>query len=875
MNRDEEMRGPETDGALGQQPPAAPSGGDSQGEPAPKAAPESGVLEFPVVGVGASAGGLEALEALFKRISLDSLAFVVVQHLSPDHESRLTNLLARSTRMHVLTAVDGTKVVKNGVYVLPPNAEVEIEDGVLRLRPLPASPGPRRHVIDQFLRSLAADQGTGSIGVVLSGGGSDGTLGLKAIKAEGGITFVQDPGTAIQPGMPQSALDSGSADFCLTPGEIADELMRISSHPYLAKVRPPRKANFEALQKLLALLRKTVGVDFTLYKHSTIERRIERRMALHRLERIEDYLRYAEASPAELDILYRDILIGVTNFFRDREIFEELKKTVFPRMFEHRSQEQPIRIWSAGCSSGEETYSLAICLLEYLGDKASSHQIQLFGTDLDDDAIRTARHGVYPKSIELDVSAERLQRFFSRTDREYQISRNIRDMVIFATHNLGKDPPFSRLDLICCRNVLIYMQPQLQRKVLRIFHYALNPDGFLALGTSESVGDAADLFSLLDRKLKIYAKKSAPPAAVFDMVFESVSTTLEADRMRPGTHRPLMSVQQIADRKVIERYAPPGVVINESLEVLQFRGKLGPYLDPTPGAATLNVLKLARTELLVELRGTIHRALTEDLPTSSAKIPLRQGSELSMVMIDALPLHDSGARGKSLLVLFRETAPGLLAPQAEQTEVEESDDPQVLQLERELSSTKEYLQSVIEELETSNEELKSSNEELQSSNEELQSTNEELETSKEELQSTNEELATVNEELQNRMSELSRSNDDLQNVFLAVRVPVLIVGMDMRIRRFSKAAEEFLGLMPEDVGRPIGHLRALLNTPNLEPLVAEVINSINPKELEVKGGDGVSYSMRIMPYKTLEHAIRGALIEFRVAPQAKATREKH
>src|SRR5262249_27798551 len=350
-------------------------------------------------------------------ISLDSMAFVVVQHLSPDHESRLTNLLARSTTMNVVTAMDGTKVVKNVVYVLPPNADVEIDESVLRLRPLPADPGPRRHVIDQFLRSLAADQGAGAIGVVLSGGGTDGTLGLKAVKAEGGITFVQDPGTAIQPGMPQSALDSGSADFCLAPGEIADELMRISSHPYVAKLRPARKANLEALQKLLALLRKTVDVDFSQYKQSTIERRIERRMALHRLERIEDYVRYVESNLSELDVLYRDILIGVTNFFRDREMFEELKETVFPRIFGHRSADQPIRIWSAGCSSGEETYSLAICLLEYLGEKASLYQIQIFGTDLDDDAIRVGRHGVYPKSIELDVSPERLLRFFSRTER--------------------------------------------------------------------------------------------------------------------------------------------------------------------------------------------------------------------------------------------------------------------------------------------------------------------------------------------------------------------------------------------------------------------------------------------------------------------------
>ncbi len=858
---DDKAPGLQTDGTGAGQPIGAPPPiPESHAETAAQPSRQSTTLDFPVVGVGASAGGLEALEALFKRISSDGMAFVVVQHLSPDHESLLTNLIARTTRMNVFTATNGTRVVKNGVYVLPPNAEVEIEDGTLRLGPLLASPGSRQHLIDQFFRSLAVDQGQGAIGVVLSGGGSDGTLGLKAIKAEGGITFVQDPGTAIQPGMPQSALHSGSADFCMPPGEIADELMRISSHPYLAKIRPARRTNVETFHKLLSLLRKTCGVDFTQYKQTTIERRVERRMAVHRLERVEDYLRYVEANPSELDLLYRDILIGVTNFFRDREVFEELKNTVFPRTFQYRSSDQPIRLWSAGCSSGEEAYSLAITLLEYLGDKRSDYKIQVFGTELDDEAIRIARHGVYPKSIELDISADRLQRFFSRTDSEYQISRNIRDMLIFAEHNLGKDPPFSRLDLICCRNVLIYMQPALQKKVLRIFHYALNPDGFLVLGTSESVGDTADLFSLVDRKLKIYSKKNAPPTAVFDMAFGPLNAP-EIDHIAREPHRPLMTVQQIADRKVIERYGPPGVVINESLEVLQFRGRLGAYLDPTPGAATLNLLKLTRPELLVELRGTIDRALIENLPSSSAKLHLKVGNETHSVVIDALPLHDPGARGKSLLILFREVT--VVPPQHELSTSERDDaDPQVVQLERELLTTKEYLQSVIEEVETANEELKSSNEELQSSNEELQSTNEELETSKEELQSTNEELATVNEELQNRMAELSRSNDDLQNVLFSVQSPILIVGMDLRLRRFSRAAEEFLGLLVGDIGRPMRHLKLATNSDNLEQLISEVIHSVASKEQEIRDGKGAPYIMRIAPYKTAEHSIRGAVIEF-------------
>ncbi len=822
---------------------------------------QSAVLDFAVVGVGASAGGLEALEALFKRIQLDNMAFVVVQHLSPDHESNLTQVLGRSARMKVVTASDGSKVVKNVIYVLPPSAEVEIEDGILRLRPLVPAFGHGRHLIDQFLRSLAADQRGGAVGVVLSGGGSDGTLGLKAIKAEGGITFVQDPGTAIQPGMPRSALDSGSADFCLTPAEIADELMRISSHPYLAKVRPPRKANAAALQKVMVLLRQSAGVDFTQYKQSTIERRIERRMAVHRLEKLEDYLRYVEANPPELEVLYRDILIGVTNFFRDRGVFEEIKTTVLPRIFDRRSREQPVRIWSAACASGEEAYSLAICVLEYLGEKAAEYQVQIFGTDLDEDAIRAARHGLYPKNIELDVSPERLQRFFSRTDREYQISRNIREMVIFADQNVAKDPPFSRLDLICCRNVLIYMQQPLQKKVLRIFHYALNLDGFLVLGNAESVGDAADLFSVVDRKLKIFSKKNAPPAAVFDIISGHIPIP-EPDRPATDARQPMISVHQLADRKVLEKYGPPGLIINDSLEVLQFRGKVGAYLDPTPGTATLSLLKLARPELLVELRQVVHRALTDNRPASSGKIHLKQGKDITTLVLDALPLEDAATRARTLLVLFRETSPiAVEAPRLKKGH----GDPKVRELERELSTTKDYLQSVVEQLETANEEMKSSNEELESSNEELQSTNEELETSKEELQSTNEELATVNEELHNRMSELGRSNDDLQNILASTQVATLMVGTDLRIRRYSKSAEELFGLIPGDVGRPIGHLHMVTNTPDLEQIVSEAINGVTATEMEIKAGDGKGYLMRISPYLTGEHAIRGAMIELQRA----------
>jgi two-component system CheB/CheR fusion protein len=554
------------------------------------------------------------------------------------------------------------------------------------------------------------------------------------------------------------------------------------------------------------------------------------------------------------------MLIGVTSFFRDREVFETLKNSVLPRILERRSPESPIRAWIAGCSSGEEAYSVAMCLLEQLGDKAQSTKIQIFATDLDEDAIRQARTGTYRSNIELDVSAERLRRFFVRKEEEYQVSRQIRDMVVFATQDLTKDPPFSRLDLVCCRNVLIYMQPALQKRVLRVFHYALNPDGFMLLGTSETVGEAAELFSVVDRKLKIYFKRNIPASATFDFGFEGQHLPVEEPARGQHEARPLLTLQQLADRKVIERFGPPGVVINDALEVLQFRGRTGPYLEPAPGAATLNVLKLARPELLVELRNTIHKALSENFQASSGPVQVKAEQGYREVAIEALPLQEAGVPPRCLLVLFREMTPPPAAKPASETN--EPKDPRLIELERELSSTKNFLQTTIEELEAANEELKSANEELQSSNEELQSTNEELETSKEELQSTNEELATVNEELQNRMAELGQNNDDLQNVLSVSHNPLVIVGLDLRIRRFSQSAERLLNLIAGDIGRPIAHLTGTLNTPRLELLVADAVNNVVAQEVELSTADKHNYFLRILPYKTADHAIRGALLEF-------------
>jgi two-component system CheB/CheR fusion protein len=836
--------------------PAAPA----KSAPAPDhEAPPAYLPKFPIVGIGASAGGIDAVATLLQRLASDSIAYVYVQHLAQGQENSLKDVLSKHTPAAITIAADGMRAEANSFYVAPAHTEITIHEGVFSVRP---ADGPAARLqIDTFLRSLAQDQKSAAIAVILSGTGTDGTLGLQAVKDEGGITFVQDPTTAAHPGMPQSALDSGFADFCLTAEEIADELMRLSAHPYVARAQRPPVLNKEPLNRIFTTLRDIFSVDFGLYKQSSIERRIQRRMALHKTESLEDYARSLDKDSTELNLLYHDLLIGVTSFFRDKEPFEALKGTVFPRIIDHRDPEVPIRIWVPGCSSGEEAYSIAICLLEFLGERAGRQRVQIFGTDIDEQALERARTGIYPNNIEVDVVPARLQRFFARAEKGYQISRQIREMVVFARHNLGKDPPFSRLDLISCRNVLIYLQPALQKKIVRVFHYALNPAGMLLLGSSESVSD--DLFQTLDRRLKLYVKRNVPAHAAFDVIFGGISAGGgdEHGRPRPEARTPL-TAQQLADRKVIEKYSPPGVVISENLDVVQFRGRTGPYLEPAPGNATLNLLRLARPEFLIELRQAVKKSFTEALPVSSSPIHLKDASGVPMnVRIDVLPLFDASASTKSLLVLFNDLRV-LEEKPPEVISTSEEGNPRVLELERELATTKEYLQTTIEELETTNEELMSANEELQSSNEELQSTNEELSTSKEELQSTNEELSTVNEELHHRLAELSISNDDLMNLMTSPALATVIVGADFRIRRFSVAAEKLLHLVPADLGRPLSYLAGAIRMNDLENVVAETVGAVAARTVRVTFADGSSYDLRISPYKTADQAIRGAVLEF-------------
>jgi two-component system CheB/CheR fusion protein len=806
-------------------------------------------------GVGMSAGGLEALGPLLAHATLDRIALIVVQHLAPAHESVLPALLSKSTSVPVLLAEDGMRIAPRHVYVIPPNADLAILDGVLQVMTPPTTTVPRLP-IDFFLRSLADDQADRAIGIVLSGTGSDGTAGLLAVRAAGGLTFVQEPASAKYDGMPRQALEAGAADAGLTPEAIARALNALGKHPHSGRLHHPRPEESRGIAKILVLIRSAFGTDLSLYKPSTTERRIARRMAVHGLESVDDYVRLLQENAVELRVLYKDILIGVTRFFRDGTPFEVLKADILPRIVDKKPLGAPLRIWVAACSTGEEAYSVAICLLEYLGERTQDYAIQVFGTDIDEDSIQRARRGVYPKSIEADVSSERLRRFFTKKDDTYQISRQVRDMVVFSVQNVARDAPFSKLDLVSCRNLLIYLQAPLQKKVLRVLHYALNPNAFLLLGCSETIGDLPELFSLVDRKNKVY---SAKPVSA-----SHLGPSLEARAYDEGRNPPPqraartgVNLASLADRKILEMYGPPAVVVSETFDVLHFRGSTSPYLEPASGAASLNILRLIRSELHIDLRKTLQRALDENR-AASIESKIAADARIRRVKISVLPMTDPDSKARVLLVVFHEL-PALDAPAPDPVLPPRTPREQhVLEVEHELLVTKEYLQRTIEEAESTNEELKSANEELQSANEELQSTNEELETSKEELQSANEELTTVNDELQARMVEQQQINDDLHNVLVGVDNAVIIVGMDLRIRRYTAAAERLFNLVSGDIGRSVALLDAFTGR-RLEALATGVIDSLTPVNEEILCADQRWRALRVAPYKTAEHSIRGAV----------------
>src|SRR6059036_3210412 len=724
------------------------------------AVPQPSGDRFPIVGIGASAGGLEAFSELLAHLSLDAaMAFVLVQHLDPKYPSILSEILSRTTPLPVVEVQHGVRVEPGHVYVMPPNTSMTIAEGVLNLAPRSDDRGPHMP-IDHFLRSLAEDLGSRAIGVILSGTASDGALGLKAIKAEGGITFAEAPQSAKFDSMPRSAVASGAVDFVLPPKAIAQELTRIGRHPYLVQTEAvaspePLASGPAPLDQILRMLREKSGIDFALYRQTTIRRRIGRRMMIHGLDTLESYVHYLEGHPSQVHALYNDLLVNVTRFFRDPEAFQLLQRRVFPSILKQLPADAPIRVWAPGCATGEEAYSLAMVLLESIDDAAGPVPIQLFGTDVSETAIVKARAGIYPENIELDVPAARLRRFFVKLDGQYQVRKAVRELCVFAKHNVATDPPFSKMDLIVCRNVLIYLEPELQKRVLSIFHYALKDPGFLMLGVAETVGPLADFFSIVDKKYRVYAKR--PTWRRFDLGLGSLDRviarkgTSRAARSADEAGRSRSDLLQEVDRLLLSKYAPAGVLVNEAAKILQFRGHTSPYLEPAPGQASLNLLKMAREGLLMELRVAIDKARKQNAPVRREKVSIKQDGALTQVTLEVIPVSGP-ARERNYLVLFERVlppeeprAPGSTAPGATLRSRRTATERQTENLRRELTATKEFLQSIIQEREAANEELQAANEELQSSNEELQSTNEEVETAKEELQSVNEELTTVNE----------------------------------------------------------------------------------------------------------------------------------
>jgi len=837
---------------------------------------------FPIVGVGASAGGLEAFTQLLKAIgSGTEMAYVLVQHLDPSHKSSLTELLAKATEMPVSQVTDATLVEPNHVYVIPPNVDMSIAQGILRLTPRTETLG--RHMpIDRFLRSLAEDQGSNAIGIILSGTASDGTLGLAAIKAEGGITFTQDEKSAKFDDMPRNAIAGGCVDFVLPPDAIGRELARVRAHPYLASSASSRTAELlpdgdPQLKNILHLLQTANEVDFSDYKPATVKRRILRRMALHKVGELKEYVQFLRHHPAEAEALYEDMLIKVTSFFRDPDAFEALKAEVFPSILKHRSPEEPIRVWVPGCSTGEETYSQAIALLEFLGNRSADIPIQLFGTDLGQGGIEKARAGIYPDSIAADVSPERLRRFFLKVEGGYRINKTIRDMCVFARQNLLQDPPFSRIDVISCRNVLIYLGPVLQKRIMPIFHYALKPRGFVMLGGAEGIiGTASDLFELMDRKHKIYCRKSIASGLHLDFAASRYSREAgntsggEQVQKREGSLR-LSDLHKEADRILLTKYAPVAVVINDDMEVLESRGHVGLYLELAPGRASFNVLKMAREGLLFDLQAAINEAKKEKrgAPVRKENVQIERNGELKEVNLEIAFLKVASDRRRHFLIMFEDSRPADRADAAGNTPGEakvskggkgKHSNHQRSRLRQELAATKRYLHSIVEDKEASNEELQAANEEILSSNEELQSANEELQTAKEELESTNEELHTVNEELHNRNFELTEANADLVNLISSVNIAMVMLGRDLRIRRVTPKGGQPFGLIPMDVGRPITNIRSNIDVPDLEQMILEVINTVSVREREVQDRQGHWYSLRILPYKTLEDTIDGAVL---------------
>ncbi len=822
---------------------------------------ESAAQKFPIVALGASAGGLEALQDFFDRMPPDSgMAFMVIQHLSPKGKSLLRDLLQKHTLMMVANAEEQMRVEPNCVYLNPAGKAVEIINGEFQITE-PVKIHGISFLIDHFFRSLAANQGEMAICVVLSGTGSDGSLGLRAIKESGGMTIAQDPEEAKYDGMPRSAIDAGVVDHILPVRSIPGELLNYAKQPYL---KPPAKVEIEEklftsyVQKILVLIRTVTGRDFTLYKQSTIRRRIRRRMAVHKIENIKAYHRYLQENSGEVHRLLKEFLILVTSFFRDPGVFDVLAGTVIPDILAHKEEGGHVRVWVPGCATGEEALSIAMLIVEAMGKLNKRMALQVFATDIDPEAIKRARLAEYPESIAADVSRERLKRFFIKKNGTYKVKKDIRDSLVFAVQDLVTDPPFSKLDMISCRNVLIYMDAPLQKKILPLFHFTLNPNGYLLLGTSESVGGFVNLFAPVDIKAKIYKAKKILSQQFARLLPGEASITGLTD---PGKVGPMtMSVQELVEKTILAEYAPACVLIDEKHNVIYFHGTIGRYLTYPPGAPTHNIIKIAPDPLRHRLPLALVKALRDKEGAVLRGIRIKSEGKHRTVDVTIRPVHGAENTPAHALILFMDKPDSKRGVRKKIGPDGRAFDPGFAEIEQELQSTRDNLQATIEELEASNEELKSTNEEVQSANEELQSMNEELETAKEELQSTNEELVTVNSELRAKVDELTEANNDINNLLASTEIGTIFLDAHLGIKRFTPSMTKLFHLLPSDIGRSLKDFTTNIAYPDLYRDAETVLETLQTKEIEVRTEEDKWFSMRILPYRTRENVIDGLVI---------------
>ncbi|MBU4526293.1 MAG: PAS domain-containing protein [Desulfomicrobium sp.] len=828
---------------------------------------------FPIVGVGASAGGLEALEQFLRHVPEKSgLAFVVVQHLDPTHKALLPELLQRATAMPVQQVKDRMRVEPDCVYVIPPNHDMSILHGVLHLFK-PAAPRGLRLPIDFFFRSLAEDMQERSIGIILSGMGSDGTQGLRAIKEMAGLALVQEPASAKFDSMPRNVINAGLADVVAPVEELPVKLLGLMRHARVVAsfATPLEEKTQSGLEKIILLLRTKTGHDFSLYKKNTLYRRIERRMCIHQIDRIMSYVRFLQENSQETEILFKELLIGVTSFFRDPAAWEHLQENVLPLLVKACPPNGILRAWTPGCSTGEEAYSLAILFKETVARLAleSNIKLRIFATDLDKDAIDKARYGLYPQSIAADVSAERLDRFFVQDGNGYRVGQDIRQVITFAKQNVIMDSPFTKLDILICRNLLIYLAPELQQRLLSLFHYSLNPNGALFLGSSESINFSSDLFAPIDNKSRLFRRRDSILTAAKVAFPPSFIPVLPGVSQETTMLKPAVNIQSLADQVLLQHFAPPAVLVNSKGDILYISGRTGKYLEPPAGKANWNIHAMAREGLRFDLGAAFLKALRHKEAITVKGLKITEGETVQTVDLSIKEIQEPDALRGMVMIIFTDvvTPPKLKATRRSKSG--DIDNARIMELEQDLHLCREELRTAREDMQASEEELKSYNEEMQSTNEELQSTNEELTTSREEMQSLNEELQTVNAEQQSKMDELARINDDMRNLLNSTEIVTIFLDNDLHVRRFTPGANKIFKLIPGDVGRPLSDITSDLIYPEMPEQAQDVLRTLAFSEKQVCTADGRWYAVRIMPYRTMNDVIAGLVMTFTNITSAK------